>query len=76
MPQDSSRRKFRKYLATLTMQVSSFITIMPPEPIMEPSFVSSSKSTRASRCSAGMQPPEGPPVCTALKALPFFTPPP
>ena len=52
------------------MQVSSSMTIMPPEPIMEPSCVSSSKSTGVSRCSAGMHPPEGPPVCTALNALP------
>ena len=43
---------------------------------MEPSLVSSSKSTGASRCAAGMQPPEGPPVCTALNFLPPLGPPP
>jgi len=50
LPQDSSIRKWMKYLATSTMQESSSMTIMPPEPIIEPAFVSSSKSTgRSSR---------------------------
>ena len=35
-PHDSSLRKFMKYLATSTMQVSSSMTIMPPEPMIEP----------------------------------------
>ncbi len=39
LPQDSSRRKFRKYLATSTMHVLSSMTIMPPEPIMDPASV-------------------------------------
>ncbi len=62
MPQDSSLRKPKKYLATSTMQVSSSMTIMPPEPIMEPTAVRASKSTGRSRCSSGMHPPDGPPV--------------
>jgi len=36
LPQDSDCVKFRKNLATSTMQVSSSITISPPEPIIEP----------------------------------------
>ncbi len=38
LPQDSSRRKLRKYLATSTMQVFSSMTIMPPEPMIEPAW--------------------------------------
>ena len=76
LPHDSEARKRRKYLATSTMQVSSSITIMPPEPIMEPSATSVSKSTGTSSLSAGRQPPDGPPVCTALNALPPGMPPP
>ncbi len=45
LPQDSSVRKCVKYLATSTMQVSSSMTIIPPEPIIEPASVSRSKST-------------------------------
>ena len=45
LPQDSLTRKFVKYLATSTMQLRSSMTIMPPEPIIEPILVSSSKST-------------------------------
>src|SRR5665811_989094 len=76
LPHDSSARKSRKYLATSTMQVSSSITIMPPEPIMDPTLVSSSKPTSRSSNSSGMQPPDGPPVCTALNFLPPGMPPP
>ncbi len=65
-----------KYLATSTMQLSSSMTIMPPEPIIEPIFVSSSKSTGMSRYFSGMQPPEGPPVWIALNFLPSGIPPP
>ena len=65
-----------KYLATLGMHVSSSITIMPPEPIIESSSVSRSKSTGSSRNLAGMHPPEGPPVCTALNARSSRMPPP
>ena len=76
LPHDSSLRKSMKYRATSTMQVSSSITIMPPEPIIEPASVSASKSTGRSRSDSGRHPPEGPPVCTALNFLPFGTPPP
>ena len=48
LPQDSSARKSRKYRATSTMQVSSSMTIMPPEPIIAPALASSSKSTAMS----------------------------
>ena len=37
-PQDSSLRKLMKYLATSTMQVFSSITIMPPEPMIDPAL--------------------------------------
>src|SRR4030042_200368 len=76
LPHDSSARKSRKYLATSTIQVSSSITIIPPEPIIEPALVSSSKSTFISNCSSGIHPPDGPPVCTALNFLPPGIPPP
>ncbi|MBA7569589.1 hypothetical protein ES708_11330 [subsurface metagenome] len=76
LPHDSPLRNSIKYLAISTIQVSSSITIMPPEPIIEPSLVSSSKSTGVSRYCSGMQPPEGPPVCTALNFLPLGIPPP
>ena len=59
LPHDSSARKFRKYLAMSTMQVSSSITIMPPEPIIEPALASSSKSTGRSRNASGMHSPGG-----------------
>ena len=36
LPQDSSTVNSRKNLAMSTMQVSSSMTIRPPEPIMEP----------------------------------------
>jgi len=36
LPQDSSFKNLMKYLATSTMQVFSSMTIMPPEPMMEP----------------------------------------
>ncbi len=61
-PQDSSNRKSTKYLAESTMQVSSSITTMPPDPIMDPSLSNSSKSTWTSRCFSGINPPDGPPV--------------
>ena len=38
LPQDSSFRKRMKYLATSTMHVSPSMTIMPPEPMMEPAL--------------------------------------
>ncbi len=58
------------------MHVRSSMTIMPPDPIIEPTFESSSKSTGMSRCFSGMQPPEGPPVWIALNFRPFGMPPP
>ena len=76
LPQDSLTRKFVKYLATSTMQLRSSMTIMPPEPIIEPIFVSSSKSTRISRYFSGMHPPDGPPVWIALNFRPSGIPPP
>src|SRR5450759_3186248 len=76
LPHDSSVRKSRKYLATSTIQVSSSITIIPPDPIIEPALVSSSKPTFKSNCSSGIHPPDGPPVCTALNFLPPGIPPP
>lgn len=52
----------RKNFAISTMQLSSSITIIPPEPIMEPICTRVSNSMGISICSAGMHPPEGPPV--------------
>src|SRR5512139_685495 len=75
-PQDSSWRKWTKYFATSTIQVPSSITIIPPEPIMEPAWVRLSKSTGRCNKEAGIHPPEGPPVWTALIFLPFCCPPP
>ena len=68
--------KLRKYLAISTMQVLSSITTMPPEPMIDPSWARESYSTGTSRNWAGMHPPEGPPVCTALNCLPRGIPPP
>ena len=48
--------------------VSSSITTMPPEPIMAPACVRESKSTGVSRKLPGRQPPDGPPICTALNS--------
>ena len=38
LPQDSSRQKSMKNLATSTMQAVSSMTIMPPEPMIEPAL--------------------------------------
>ena len=65
-----------KNRATSTMQESSSITTMPPEPMMEPSFCSDSYSNGSSKCCSGMTPPDGPPVCTALNFLSLGMPPP
>src|SRR4030043_2253162 len=75
-PQDSSCKKWTKYFATSTIQVPSSMTIIPPEPIMDPACVRLSKSTGRLKSEAGIQPPEGPPVCTALIFLPSCWPPP
>src|SRR5581483_9984108 len=61
-PQDSVMQKSMKYLATSTMQELSSITIMPPDPMMEPALASDSYSTGISRVSLGRHPSEGPPV--------------
>src|SRR3989304_3509622 len=58
LPHDSSVRKLRKYLATSTIQVSSSITIIPPDPIIDPALVSSSKPTGKSNRSSGRHPPD------------------
>ena len=58
------------------MQLSSSSTIMPPEPIIDPALVSESKSMGVSSRLAGRQPPEGPPICTPLKAFLLGMPPP
>src|SRR4030067_3299595 len=58
------------------MQVPSSMNIIPPDPIMDPAWGRLSKSTGRSKSEAGMQPPEGPPVCTALIRFPSCCPPP
>ena len=42
LPHDSDMQKSMKNLATSTMQEVSSITIMPPEPMMEPTLASES----------------------------------
>ena len=49
------------------MHVWLFITTRPPEPTIAPTPCSESKSIDNSRCSWVRHPPEGPPICTALK---------
>jgi len=66
----------RKYRATSTMQVLSSMTMSPPEPMIELTAASSSKSIGRLIILAGMQPPEGPPVCTALYFFSLGMPPP
>ena len=75
-PHDSSRRNDRKYRAISTMQSSSSRTMSPPDPMIAPAAASASKSTVVPASAAGMQPPDGPPICTALNFFPFGTPPP
>ena len=70
LPQDSFWVKFIKKRATSTIQVCSSMTTRPPEPIIAPAFFSESKSSGRSRCSLVRQPPEGPPICTALNPAP------
>src|SRR4030043_234430 len=76
LPQDSLAQNLRKNSARSTIQVSVSITTMPPDPIMEPALVNDSKSIGKSNKLSGKQPPEGPPVWTALNFLPSWTPPP
>src|SRR4030042_3504048 len=61
-PHDSDCVKERKNLAISTMQLSSSITTIPPDPMIEPTFVRESKSQGRSRYCSGIHPPEGPPV--------------
>ncbi len=51
------------------MQSSSSSTTIPPEPIIAPASLRESKSTGRSSADSGKQPPEGPPICTALNFL-------
>ena len=75
-PQDSFCVKFMKKRATSTIQVLSSITTSPPDPIMAPTFFRESKSSGISSSFSVRQPPEGPPICTALKLVPPRMPPP
>ena len=75
LPHDSFVLKSRKNLATSTWQSPSSMTIMPPEPIMEPASRRESKSTGVSSRLSGRQPPEGPPIWTALNCLWLRMPP-
>src|ERR1700690_2399125 len=76
LPHDSDCVNERKYFAISTMQVSSSSTTIPPDPIIDPTLVSESKSTGSSSWLAGIQPPEGPPVCIALNSRSSKIPPP
>ena len=58
------------------MQVVSSITTMPPDPMIAPVLLIFSKSTGVSMSELGMQPPDGPPICTALNLRLFLMPPP
>ncbi len=62
LPQLSRWVKLMKNRATSTMQVSSSMTTMPPEPIIAPIFLSESKSSLLSSWLSTRQPPEGPPI--------------
>ena len=75
-PHDSFCVKSRKKRAISTMQVWSSMTTMPPEPMMAPVAGIDSKSTGVCPSEAGMQPPDGPPICTALNLRPSLMPPP
>ena len=58
------------------MQVLLSMTTRPPEPIIAPAAESESKSSGRSRSFSVRQPPEGPPIWTALKSAPPLMPPP
>src|SRR5271157_2389340 len=68
-PQDSSFVNWMKNFATSTIQVSSSMMIIPPDPIMDPASARLSKSTGRSIMELGRHPPDGPPVWTALSFL-------
>jgi hypothetical protein len=76
LPHDSSRLKAMKKAAMSTMLVVSSSTTIPPEPMIVPRVCRLSSFTGVSRAEAGTQPPEGPPVCTALMRRPAGAPPP
>ena len=76
LPQLSRCVKFIKNLATSTIQVFSSITTRPPEPMIASSDLTESKSSGRSIWSSIRHPPDGPPICTPLKAAPLFRPPP
>ena len=59
-----------------TIQSSSSITTIPPEPMIEPFLLKVSKSIGVSRSFSVKHPPDGPPVCTALNFLLSLIPPP
>ena len=65
-----------KNLATSTIQDLSSITTSPPEPIIAPTFFSESKSSWISRLGVTRQPPDGPPIWTALNFPSPLMPPP
>src|SRR3990170_691355 len=76
LPQDSSSVNSRKNLAMAGMHVVSSMTTMPPDPMMAPVLLMFSKSTGVSMSDSGIQPPEGPPICTALNfRFPLMPPP-
>src|SRR4030043_176213 len=62
LPQDSSTEKSVKNRAVSTMQVESFMTTRPPDPIMAPASSRESKSPSISKREVGRQAPEGPPL--------------
>ena len=66
LPQLSVWMKSMKNLARSTMQVASSITTRPPEPIMRADGLERLVVDVISRFGSGMQPPDGPPICTAL----------
>src|SRR5512139_1619701 len=75
-PQDSSTEKSVKNRAVSTMQVESFITTRPPDPIIAPASSRESKSTSVSSRESGRHAPEGPPIWIALNSRFPETPPP
>src|SRR5512136_1246212 len=58
------------------MQDDSSNTTRPPEPMIDPASFRVSYSIGRANNRAGRQPPDGPPVCTALIERPSIPPPP
>src|SRR3989338_9412959 len=75
-PQDSFAQKARKNLPISTIHVVSSTTTRLPDHIIAPASSNDSKSMGLSRSDSGKQPPEGPPICTALNFFFFGIPPP